>query len=60
MSKLAISGLQKTLSRTRKRRVFPRVLFMMIMNLTLGRAKKKNQKNRRRNRRVNSSLVQSL
>jgi hypothetical protein len=31
---------------------FPRVLFMMNMNLTLGRAKEKKRKNQRRNRRA--------
>jgi hypothetical protein len=41
MRKSTILGLQKTLSNRLKRRSFPQVLFMMIMNLTLGRAKKR-------------------
>jgi hypothetical protein len=54
---IIILGLQKTLRSMMKRRDFPRVLFMMIMNLTLGRAKKKNQ---RSSRRGSLSPVQSL
>jgi hypothetical protein len=57
MRKSTILGLQKDTEQQMKRRAFPWVLFMMIMNLTLGRAKKKNQ---RSNRRGSLSPVQSL
>jgi hypothetical protein len=46
MRKSAILGLQKTLSNTRKRRFFPRVLFMMIMNLTLGEPRRRRGRTR--------------
>jgi hypothetical protein len=60
LRKSSLLDLPKTLSNKMKRRFFPRVLFMMIMNLTLGRAKKKNQKNQRSNRRSSLSPVQNL
>jgi hypothetical protein len=48
MRKSSILGLRKMVSSRLKRRDFPRVFFMMIMNLTLGKAMKKNQRSNRR------------
>jgi hypothetical protein len=48
MRKSTILGLQKSLRAMIEEKSFPTVMFMMIMNLTLGRAKKKNQRSNRR------------